>query len=134
VIPKNGIGGNLALIFDTHVLFWLATGHPRLSPLVADALADEQLPLFISAITAYEYTDLCACGRLPRAPTIDSLRSDFSFELLAFPLDAWRIAAELPDIHRDPIDRMLVAHAIYADLTLVSADAQVRQYPVRSLW
>lgn len=34
----------------------------------------------------------------------------------------------------DPVDRMLIAHAIHADLTLVSADETMRRYPVRSLW
>jgi PIN domain nuclease of toxin-antitoxin system len=124
----------LALIFDTHVLYWMATGHPRFSPAVAIALEDDTLSLFVSAITACEYADLSARGWLPLAPSLDRLGEDFGIELLPFPAEAWRIAATLPDIHRDPIDRMLIAHAIHADLTLVSADIQVQRYPVRILW
>jgi PIN domain nuclease of toxin-antitoxin system len=43
-------------------------------------------------------------------------------------------ADSLPDIHRDPVDRMLIAHAIAAGLVLVTADRQIDRYPVRTLW
>ncbi len=121
------------LIFDTHALYWLATGHPRLSQRVVAAL-EESGAIFLSAITAYEYADLNLRKRLDNAPDLDRLCDDFDVEILDFPIDAWRVAEGLPDIHRDPIDRMLIAHTIVADLTLVSADMQVRKYPVRLLW
>ncbi len=54
--------------------------------------------------------------------------------LIDFPSEAYRLVALLPPIHRDPVDRMLIAHAIHADLTLVTADEAMRAYPVRSLW
>jgi PIN domain nuclease of toxin-antitoxin system len=56
------------------------------------------------------------------------------FALLDFPASLWELAETLPDIHRDPADRMLVAHAIAADLVLVTADRRMAEYPVRILW
>jgi PIN domain nuclease of toxin-antitoxin system len=53
--------------------------------------------------------------------------------LLTFPADAARAAAKLPQIHRDPVDRMTIAHALSEDLILVTADANMRKYPVRLL-
>jgi PIN domain nuclease of toxin-antitoxin system len=41
---------------------------------------------------------------------------------------------KLPDLHRDPFDRMLVAQAIAGGLVLVTPDDPIRQYPVRVLW
>jgi PIN domain nuclease of toxin-antitoxin system len=41
---------------------------------------------------------------------------------------------ELPMIHRDPFDRMLVAQALATDLTLVTRDRRLRSYPVPTLW
>ena len=41
---------------------------------------------------------------------------------------------KLPDIHRDPFDRMLVCQAIEHELTLVSADRVLRRYPIKTLW
>ncbi|WP_368039917.1 PIN domain-containing protein [Sphingomonas bacterium] len=53
---------------------------------------------------------------------------------MPLPLDIWRLLATMPMLHRDPVDRMLIAHAIHDNLTLVTADAMIRRYPVRSLW
>ena len=41
---------------------------------------------------------------------------------------------ELPAIHGDPFDRMLVAQAIVEDLEIVTGDEAIRQYPVRTIW
>ena len=40
---------------------------------------------------------------------------------------------DLPPIHRDPFDRLLVAQAIALDVPLLTADPQVADYPVRTL-
>ena len=40
----------------------------------------------------------------------------------------------LPDIHKDPFDRMLIAQAIVDDLEIVSVDEQFSKYGVRVLW
>ena len=42
--------------------------------------------------------------------------------------------AELPQIHGDPFDRILVAQALVEDLDLVTGDETLRRYPVRTLW
>jgi len=88
----------------------------------------------VSAITAWEYADLQKRRRLPTTEDILHLQSLYGFELLDFPSSAWALAEELPDIHRDPVDRMFIAHAIAADLTIVTADRSIRRYPVKTLW
>ena len=40
----------------------------------------------------------------------------------------------LPDVHRDPFDRIMITQAIVEDLSFVSADSVCRQYPVPTLW
>ncbi len=40
----------------------------------------------------------------------------------------------LQHIHHDPFDRMLIAQALHHDLTLVTIDADLRKYPVRTIW
>jgi PIN domain nuclease of toxin-antitoxin system len=122
------------LLIDTQILVWMLSGDKRMSRIVIEHMSQQTTQLFVSAVTAWEYTELHQRGRLPVRQNIDEHQALFGFELLAFPPEAWQIAATLPNIHRDPIDRMLVAHALSADLTLVSADAQVRQYPVKTLW
>jgi PIN domain nuclease of toxin-antitoxin system len=53
---------------------------------------------------------------------------------LAFDEGAVVHLTKLPDHHRDPFDRMLICQAIEHDLTLVTVDEHIRQYPIKTLW
>lgn len=121
------------LLIDTQILVWTATGDPRLPTEIRDRLVSGSDVLLVSAVTAFEFRDLndrCRFGAdLALAPILERLEAT----VIAFPASAWLRLAALPDLHRDPVDRMLIAHAIDADLTLVTADKVVRAYPVRSL-
>lgn len=122
------------LIFDTHALFWISVDHPKLSGAVARQLEDPDTRTFVSVVTAWEYGDLLARRRLPGSARLEDLQRVFAFDLLDFPASAHVWSDRLPPIHRDPIDRMLIAHALVADLVLVTADEKMRRYPVKSLW
>lgn len=122
------------LIFDTHALLWLVAGNPKLSDAVLAQLADPDTRNFVSAVTIWEYADLHARGRLPGSVSVSDIQRELAFELLDFPASAWIRCEQLPAIHRDPIDRMLIAHAIDSGLTLVTADRRMQSYPVPSLW
>ncbi|MEH3037208.1 MAG: type II toxin-antitoxin system VapC family toxin [Sphingomonas adhaesiva] len=124
----------MALLIDTQTLVWLRTGDPKLSRAAQRAIADEGRALFVSAVTAYEFADLDARGRFGAALDLQSTLDRFFMTVLDFPEACWRIAAELPMFHRDPVDRMLIAHALHAGLTLVTADETIRRYPVPTLW
>jgi len=121
-------------MLDTHALVWIGAGSRRIPERVRDALFADDAELFVSAVTAYEYADLQHRGRLPSAAALEVLQHQLLFEIVDFAGDLWPVAATLPPIHRDPIDRMLVAHAIALGMTLVSADEVIRTYPVEMLW
>ena len=122
------------LILDTHALLWLVTGGRQLSQLLVDQLADPDTRCFVSAVTAWEYTDLHLRGRLPGSAPLPIAQERLGFVILDVPADLWVQAQELPPIHGDPVDRMLVAHAKALDMTLATADHDMRRYPVKSLW
>lgn len=124
----------MALLLDTHVLAWFAAGDKRLTPNALEAILNPDTPLFVSAVVAWEYTDLELRGRFDGAGPLGALLDHLDATTLDYPADLWTLAAALPPIHRDPVDRMLVAHAMALDATLVTADAKLRQYPVATLW
>jgi PIN domain nuclease of toxin-antitoxin system len=124
----------LPLIIDTHALIWIGAANPKFSKTAKAAVETPGETLFVSGITAWEYVDLWLRGRIPEASEFALLKDMLGFKLLDFPAQAWTIAALLPAIHRDPIDRMLIAHAIIADLTLVTIDSDMRKYPVKTIW
>jgi PIN domain nuclease of toxin-antitoxin system len=128
-------GRMTALLLDTHVLAWIGADDRRLSAPARGAIVDGGSALCASAVTAWEYADLVGRGRLPRNAPLAPLMAQLDLRVLPLPQDLWQRAAQLPDIHRDPIDRMLIAHTMALDATLITADATVRSYPgLRTLW
>lgn len=120
----------MRLLLDTHILVWIATRDRKLTAPQRQALADARHALCVSAVTAYEFTHLQNDRRLPLVEPFSAVQSLIGFELMDVPGSIWEITAGLPLIHRDPVDRMLVAHALAGGMTIVTADANIRRYPV----
>jgi PIN domain nuclease of toxin-antitoxin system len=108
----------------------MVNGDKRLRSVMKEAIFNTESELFVSAVIAFEYSDLAARGRLPVDEPIGELVSRFDLIVLPLPENAYTVLPDLPDIHRDPVDRMLIAHALADDMTLVTADANIRRYPV----
>lgn len=87
----------------------------------------------VSAVTVWELADLHQRGRLTDGASFQAIAKAFALTLHYLPADIWALAAGLPNHHGDPVDRMLIVHAIHSDLTLVTADQTMREYPVRTL-
>lgn len=118
------------LLLDTHVIVWMATGDPRLKRVDIAALSDPARPLLVSAVVAFELEELQNRGRIALAERLDFLREKMAFEVADLPRECWSVAAQLPEIHRDPVDRMLIAHAMVSGAALVTADQNIRRYPI----
>lgn len=105
-------------------------GDKRLSATKQSALFSPDSELLISPVVAFEFADLKQRRRIPVDESLSELEHRFGIEMITYPVDAWRLAEQLPSIHGDPVDRMLVAHALTEDLTIVTADANIHRYPV----
>jgi PIN domain nuclease of toxin-antitoxin system len=125
------------LLLDTHVWLWMLAQPERLPEEVRAQLADLQTELLLSAASAWEIAIKVRLGRLelpgsPRDYVPDRLRRS-GVQPLAVELDHALRVAELPEHHRDPFDRVLIAQAQALDLVLVTADRQLDAYDVRLL-
>ncbi len=123
----------MALLADTHVLVWLATGDSRLTVPMTAAVIDRAEPVLVSLVTAWEFADLSARRRLPTAMALEALLAMFDLTVAALPSAIWRSTAAMPMLHGDPIDRMLIAHALAEGHGIITADAVVHRYPVRCI-
>ena len=110
----------------------------RLTATAADALADADNELLLSHTSVWEMQIKHGLGKLELSvdPTTMARREAEagSVTLLPITLDLIAGLADLPPIHRDPFDRLLVAQARREGLTLVTADETVPSYPVPTLW
>lgn len=97
------------------------------------ALRDPARELVVSSVVAFELTDLQKRGRIAMIEGIDYLQRKMGFRIAGLPENAWTAALDLPDIHRDPVDRMLIAHALIGGMALVTADRNIRRYSVECI-
>lgn len=126
-------------LLDTHAFIWLATDQVRLSKAARDAIRRSDEGLYISAVTAWELGLLANRGRFevdidPAVLLATACRRHGIEEIPLRGEDALR-STQLPALHRDPFDRILVALAIQEGLVLVSKDEQLARYPgVKVVW
>ncbi|HXT94703.1 MAG TPA: type II toxin-antitoxin system VapC family toxin, partial [Polyangia bacterium] len=103
-----------------------------------EALADPANDVYLSATSSWEIALKHALGKLPlpEQPTVfvPELRTRLRVEALSLDEPATLASAQLPELHRDPFDRMLICQAIMGGLTLVTPDPLIRQYAVPTLW
>lgn len=128
----------MRLLLDTHVLLWAALEPARLSERARQALGAAANVRLLSAVSVWEIAQKVRLGRLDLGcPVAEFLAQQTDALWLApLPLTAAHavMVAELPLLHRDPADRLLVAQARAESATLVTADARIRQYAVATLW
>jgi PIN domain nuclease of toxin-antitoxin system len=128
----------MKLLLDTHAFLWWVSGDPRLSDRARDAIADGANQVFFSVVSAWEVVVKAGLGRLRLDDEtdvfIDEQLEANAFEVLPLHLRHALALASVPDLHRDPFDRMLIAQALNDDLTVVSGDRQVSDYPVPVIW
>lgn len=124
----------MRLLLDTHALIWAASDAGRLSATAGAALRDPSNDVYVSAVSGWEIAIKRARGRL-RFPDIDRamLAALRMTELPVYLRHAAQISA-LPDHHRDPFDRMLIAQANADGLSIVSRDRAFAAYDVTVLW
>jgi PIN domain nuclease of toxin-antitoxin system len=123
----------MRLLLDTHVVLWAVAEPARLSASTRSALIAPRNRLYPSAASAWEMEIERTLGKLTTPADFDDELARLRLEELPVRVAHTRELRALPDHHRDPFDRLLVAQARCESLVLVTADAIVRSYPVRTL-
>lgn len=126
----------MQLLLDTRVFLWLLSEPERIGDHLP-SLEDPANDLFLSAASSWEIAIKVALGRLtlpdqPRRYVPERMNSA-GVQPLAVEHSHALAVAELPMLHRDPFDRVLVAQARHLALTIVTADSAVAQYEVASI-
>lgn len=128
----------MKLLLDTCTFLWLVTDDDSLSAEARRLFADPANEVCLSSVSAWEIAVKHALGKLPlpRSPAVfvPEERRRHHIEPLALDESAALAVAKLPDLHKDPFDRMLVCQAIMGGLTLLTPDPLVTQYPVAAIW
>ena len=123
-------------LLDTHVFLWLQAEPERLGEAL-HTLADRANEVLFSAVSAWEIAIKTALGRLclpePVVTYVPSRVHASGLTELAVESSHALAVVNLPSHHRDPFDRLMMAHAQLLSLTLVTADTLLECYDVEVL-
>lgn len=91
----------------------------------------------VSAITVWEITRKVAAGKLPAnwlEGGLPGLLQQQGFRALPLTWSDAAAANQLPPLHRDPMDRILIAQALRRDMTIITDDRYFGRYGVKTIW
>ena len=126
----------MKVLIDTHVFLWFIGG-VRLRQNSVNFLQNTiDNEIFVSLATAWEISIKLGVGKLklPNVPEIwfpDRLRRA-GFKLLPIELQHTLRVHNLPPIHKDPFDRLLISQADVENLTIVTEDPNFAKYQVKT--
>lgn len=128
----------MKVLLDTHAFLWWIADDQRLSVRAREIIGDGNNELFLSAATGWEIIIKVQIGRLklpdePQHYIVEQMRNnaiDHPPIHIKHALHIWT----LPQHHRDPFDRLLIAQAQLEGLPVLSADSQLEKYPVEVIW
>ena len=123
------------LLLDTCAVIWMSQNEwvSELAARTISSARDNGLQVYVSPITAWEMGMLVAKGRVTETKTAKRWYDDFLSEatLTEIPVtsDIFITSSFLPQpIHKDPIDRILIATAREHDLTIITRDRAILAY------
>jgi len=116
---------------DTHVLLWYVTANPKLSSATRLIFENTEDQVFVSVASIWEISIKQGIGKLEPLPVEPGeMLSNAGLQKLDISIPHAQRAGQLPLLHRDPFDRMLVAQAQIEDLIIITDDPKIRPYGV----
>ena len=125
-------------LLDTCTFLWLCSRPGGLSSTAKKLIGASEARLLFCDASVLEITLKWSAGKivLPEPPRLWVAQQSATWDVESLPLsreDMFR-ASELPNHHRDPFDRLIVAAALRAGATILTPDAAIHRYPVSWRW
>jgi PIN domain nuclease of toxin-antitoxin system len=120
-------------LLDTHVILWWLTDPKEISHKANKIISDKDNNIYVSCVSLWEMAIKKGLGRLTLPRNIIEILHSEGFQLISIgPEEALGIS-DLPFIHNDPFDRMLIMQAKLHDFVLITRDKNMMDYPVISI-
>lgn len=126
------------VLLDSHVFIWQDTDAARITPKVMSIMTDPANRVLFSVASIWEIAVKIQIGKLRLTNTLEIVlaqqQAKNKFAIISITTEHALRVGQLPSIHKDPFDRMLVAQALVENATILTDDKLVRQYPVSTDW
>lgn len=120
-------------LLDTHIILWWLTEPEKITPKTRKIISDKNNQIYTSSVSFWEMAIKKSIGRLTLTSNILDILLGEGFKMLPLTPEESLSVADLPLIHQDPFDRMLVMQAKLNDLVLITHDKKIMDYPVTTL-
>ena len=123
-------------LLDTHTLLWFLKDSPKLSNRALEIITTAN-EIFFSIVSLWEIVIKKSIGKLDLTSSIQEIE-DLCYEkdisLLQIKSKHLDKIMELPNIHNDPFDRLIISQSIIENLILITKDSNIPYYPVKTVW
>ncbi|MGX9365342.1 type II toxin-antitoxin system VapC family toxin [Desulfoplanes sp. PS50] len=125
-------------LLDTHVFLWFAAYPEKLSDRAKQIILNTKNSLFLSIVSLWEMQIKIQLGKLDIDTHLIDLWHDqqTKSQILFLPAKeehVWTLP-NLPQIHKDPFDRLLIAQSLCENMPFITADATISKYNVKIIW
>jgi len=124
-------------LLDTHVIIWYFEDSQRLPQRITELIDSFETGKYISMVSLWEIAIKINLGKLELKLSFDELLNLINSAnngILQIEDDYLKLLIALPDIHKDPFDRLIIASAIAEDLTIITTDENIQKYDVKWIW
>lgn len=123
----------MRLLLDTHVLLWWLNEPDKLGTDARIAISDEANEVFVSAVAVWEVSIKSQLGKLDQPVDLLGAVKYYEFRELEVSIKHALAVRDLPLLHRDPFDRLLIVQAFLENCLIVTSDAKIMMYEVPHL-
>jgi PIN domain nuclease of toxin-antitoxin system len=128
----------MRVLIDTHVFIWWTSDAQKLSFPVLNLIGDPNTEVILSIVSIWEMQIKLSLGKLQLKTALPELVEDElkrnRIHLLSIDLSHIYALSNLPNHHRDPFDRLLIAQAQSEALIIISIDEKFDSYEVERFW
>ncbi len=125
-------------LLDTHAFLWFVSDDNRLSSKAKSIIKNNKNEIYFSAVSAWELSIKSSLRRLTikeeLEPFIVKQLAENNFSTLSITIFHSIYTSKLPEIHKDPFDRMLIAQSNVEKISLISKDKDIKKYKVQIVW
>ena len=125
-------------LLDTHAFLWFVLDDERISAKAKLIIEDSKNKIYFSAASAWEIAIKTELARLKIKGDLDSFiieqLSINSFVPLSITISHSLYTQRLPQIHKDPFDRIIIAQSELENLPLISKDKKIPKYKITTVW
>ena len=123
-------------LLDTHTLLWFLRDSPQLSKKALEIITTEN-KVYVSIASLWEIAIKKSIGKLEFEHSIEKIAElchEKDILILQIQPKYFDKIIELPNIHNDPFDRLIISQAIIENLVIITKDTIIPKYSVKTIW